>query len=110
MGMITENNEAVINYLSALNTKFTNKLDEILKKLDKPQQEVNFLKQDLFEFFVNNHNLHLLDGEMNDIIHFVNSHYPLNIQEISENELYEIFNKVVEEINHRKAIKDRQGG
>lgn len=53
--------------------------------------------------------MHLLDGEMNDIIHFVNSHYPFNIQEISENELYEIFNKVVEEMNRRKENKERPG-
>lgn len=51
MGMITENNEAVIDYLNALNTKFTNKLDEILKKLDKPQQEVNFFKTRFIRIF-----------------------------------------------------------
>lgn len=100
-----DNNKVVIDYLNALNTKFLNKLDKVLEKLDKQQQEVIFFKQDLFEFFVDNHNLYLLDGEMNDIIHFVNTHYPLNIQEISENELYEVFNKVVEEINRRKEQK-----
>lgn len=37
---------------------------------------MSFLKQELFDFFVNNHNLNLLDGEMQDIINFVHKNYP----------------------------------
>ena len=37
---------------------------------------MDIFKQDMFDFFANEHNITLLDGEMNDIIHFVHKHYP----------------------------------
>lgn len=39
-------------------------------------EKSNLFKQDLFSFFVSEHKLHLLDGEMNDIIHFIHKNYP----------------------------------
>lgn len=67
-------------------------------------------KQDLFDFFVNNHDLHLLDGEMNDIINFVNQHYPVNLLQCSDNELLNLFDKTINEMNRRKAAGVWVGG
>lgn len=65
--------------------------------------EDKYFKQDLFDFFVNNHHLHLLDGEMNDIINFVNQHYPVDFLQCSDGELLNLFDKTINEMNRRKA-------
>lgn len=73
-----------------------------VETLFKKSEDKHF-KQDLFDFFVDNYNLHLLDGEMNDIINFVNQHYPVDLLQCSDSELLNLFDKTINEMNRRKA-------
>ena len=73
-----------------------------------PESKTVIFKQDLFDYFANNYNLCLIDSEMCDIIHFINSHYPLNIEECSDDELLNIFDKVIQELNRRKENSARE--
>ena len=73
-----------------------------VETLFKKSEDKHF-KQDLFDFFVDNYNLHLLDGEMNDIINFVNQHYPVDLLQCSDSERLNLFDKTINEMNRRKA-------
>ena len=62
---------------------------------------MNIFKQDLFDFFANEHNITLLDGEMNDIIHFVHKHYPSELllaEQAKNKKLVDILQKIVLDI------------
>lgn len=95
-------NRGFIIEISPEQYKFTRKGKNYIEELVR-KSEAKIFKQDLFDFFVDNHNLHLLDGEMNDIINFVNQHYPVDLLQCSDSELLNLFDKTINEMNRRKA-------
>lgn len=82
-------------------------LNEIKEKekmeVQKPKDDI--FNQALFDFFVNEHNLHLLSGEMNDIKHAVYDGILNDLSMFSDDKLDKIFHGVIAEINKRKAEK-----
>lgn len=69
----------------------------------KPKDDI--FNQALFDFFVNEHNLHLLSGEMNDIKHAVYDGILNDLSMFSDDKLDKIFHGVIAEMNKRKAEK-----
>lgn len=69
----------------------------------KPKDDT--FNQALFDFFVNEHNLHLLSGEMNDIKHAVYDGILNDLSMFSDDKLDKIFHGVIAEMNKRKAEK-----
>lgn len=113
--MITEGNDPVINSIELLREYITKQFDKVFEVLKDEniikltiEQKTAIFKQDLFDYFANNYHLCLIESEMCDIIHFINSHYPLNIKECSNDELLNIFDKVIQEINRRKENSARE--
>ena len=115
---VTQENEGILNGIDYIQSQlnkiyeqeqeYFKKIFEAVKpKLDEKIANDSIFNQEMFDFFVNEHDLTLTSGQMYDTIHFVNSHYPLSIDTCSDDELYNIFNKIVNEMNRRK---EKRGG
>lgn len=67
----------------------------------KPEKDI--FNQRLFNFFANEHNLTLLQGEINDIKNEVYIGILDDLPSFSENALDDLFHGTIEEMNRRKA-------
>ena len=110
---VTQENEGILNGIDYIQSQlnkiyeqeqeYFKKIFEAVKpKLDEKITNDSIFKQEIFDFFINEHKLVLTSTELNDIIHLVNYRFPLNIHTCSDDELYNTFNKIVEEMNRRK--------
>ena len=110
--LMNKADEIIIEKLNNLDGLIRANFYDIKRFLDKKEKPADdsIFNQEMFDFFINEHDLTLTSGQMYDIIHFVNSHYPLNIDTCSDDELYNIFNKIVNEMNRRKEKRDGTNG
>ncbi len=78
---------------------------KIMKK-EKQKDTKSLFNEKLFKFFVKNHNLYLLDGEINDIKNEVYAGIFQDLPNFSYNELDDLFLGVICEMNRRKRIEN----
>lgn len=70
-------------------------------------EKENIFNQNLFDFFVENHNLHLLNGEILDIKNAVFKDFLNDLGFLSIDELSDLFHATIKEMNKRKAEEQK---